>query len=280
VKTPSIYWEPLITVGTTLVDRVIDRLLPPAPQTTAAPASTQTPQTPQTPILGDLGQIEAKMIARIEQMETQTNAQLAQQNKTLEVLAQSQAQQGKALENVIQTVTQLSQGFNTLTQIVAATTGTPSNGSSTPPAAPSSPSGGSTPVAPASSTSSGSNNSNGTPGPNGSLTRAPLASPETMLMVQDHAKATGIPISYVSDEVIKQRRTEAEARFEGMIAREQKKPSQSATSSSSPATIFSQLLSETTNSNPTKALGSRQLHSSALIPLAKLLRETFHWIKW
>jgi hypothetical protein len=141
VKTPSINWEPLITVGTTLVDRVIDRLLPPAPQTTAAPASSQTPQTPQTPktpFFGDLGQIEAKMIARIEQMETQTNAQLAQQNKTLEVLAQSQAQQGKALENLIQTVTQLSQGFNTLTKIVATTTGTPSNGSSTPPAAPSS----------------------------------------------------------------------------------------------------------------------------------------------
>jgi|GraSoiStandDraft_4_1057263.scaffolds.fasta_scaffold817461_1 hypothetical protein len=34
----------------------------------------------------------------------------------------------------------------------------------------------------------------------------PLASPETMLMVQEHARA-GIPISYVPDEVIHLRRT-------------------------------------------------------------------------
>lgn len=141
VKSSQFNWEPLITVGTTLVDRVIDRLLPSQPgvpvQSTPTPTSPMTSAAPTPAEVQVSPATDPVILARLDQL-----------SSAVEQLAQTQAHQSKTIE-------QLAQGFNTLTQLVAATTGAPSNGSSTPPATPAAPTGApSVPPAPSSSSAS------------------------------------------------------------------------------------------------------------------------------
>ncbi len=50
MKATSFNWDPVVTVGTTLVDRILDRLLPPQP--TQAPTATPAPQPQQSAAIG------------------------------------------------------------------------------------------------------------------------------------------------------------------------------------------------------------------------------------
>lgn len=75
----------------------------------------------------------------------------------------------------------------------------------------------------------GSNDSGSTPPASSSSPASPagptpLASPATMAMVQEHEAKAGIPISYVLDDVIAEKRKEAEVKFEAKIAREAASP--------------------------------------------------------
>ena len=114
------------------MDRVIDRLIPSQPAAPAAPIPTPSPQ----PAANASNTISPNILTKLDSLETA----IAQQAKTLDTLASTLAQKGQILSQQGQMDSQLSQGFNTLTQLVASMQGgSGSNGSSSLPAAPSSP---------------------------------------------------------------------------------------------------------------------------------------------
>lgn len=147
VQGPQINWSPVVEGASTLINRIIDRIVPPMSQTPVPPyLASQSPQ--QAPG-------EAQVVPQIQPQLEALNSAVTQQAKNLDslsstvaqlakgqdTLTSTLAQQAKILDSLSSTVNQLSQGFNTLTQLVAATTGVPSNGSSsTPPTAPATPS--------------------------------------------------------------------------------------------------------------------------------------------
>jgi hypothetical protein len=143
-QTPPLNWTPLIQAIATAIPAVVG-----VPVQIATPMATPTPQTPTTPAAPASKVVPPAETAMLTSRMDKLEILITQQSKVLETMSStvSQLSQGfNTLSGTVSqqgtTISQLSQGFNTLSQIVAASSGIPSNGSnssngsSTPPAAP------------------------------------------------------------------------------------------------------------------------------------------------
>jgi ElaB/YqjD/DUF883 family membrane-anchored ribosome-binding protein len=202
----GVNWGPIIQGLATGVAQAfgVQVSFPTTPSPTDAPAAA-TPTTQKPGEVQELRQ-EIKQLTDTVNTLAQTVTNLAQQpaqQAIPDVITQLFAKQDQRLIRLESMFTQFMQA-----QIRNSSNNGSNESGSTPPASPSSPAAPASPAGPAS--------------PNGGPT--PLASPATMAMVQEHADNAGIPISYVSDDVIAARIKESESKFEAMIAREQANP--------------------------------------------------------
>ncbi len=157
---PTLNWTPLIQAVASAIPAVVGvPVQTPTPTPTPAPQTQTTPAAPAskdlltpaqvTPIAKGQPPAETAMITnRMDKLESL----ITQQSKVLEIMSSTVSQLSQGFNTLSDTVSKqgstishLSQGFNTLSQIVAASSGVPSkdsnssNGSSTPPAPPQEP---------------------------------------------------------------------------------------------------------------------------------------------